>query len=204
MPMSERSTKKTTFTPNMDRPSGSKKKNRALPSVLLSLLLPPVGIAVLWRLGVFRMRGRMLITAIATLEMALVIALLLPSAAIRQEVPVASISVAVTAAPEDGAISALTNLEQVLAEQQRAEAAARGETIPIDQDDPEALAKMQAEQQAILDTTVYAVYNSAKLYHAREVCGTQSNRRQLTVQEALLEGLGACPNCNPPVYTGYQ
>ncbi len=55
----------------------------------------------------------------------------------------------------------------------------------------------------MLNTTVYAVYNNAKMYHAHEVCGTQSNRRQLTVQEALLEGLGACPNCNPPVFTGY-
>ena len=67
----------------------------------------------------------------------------------------------------------------------------------------EAQEKLRQEQEAILNTTVYAVYNNAKMYHAREVCGTQSNRRQLTVQEALLEGLGACPNCNPPVFTGY-
>ena len=111
--------------------------------------------------------------------------------------------VAVTTAPDDGTTTALTNLEQVLAERARAEAEANGDPLPIDENDPEAQEKLRQEQEAILNTTVYAVYNNAKMYHAREVCGTQSNRRQLTVQEALLEGLGACPNCNPPVFTGY-
>ena len=30
------------------------------------------------------------------------------------------------------------------------------------------------------------------------MCGNQSNRRSLTVREAILEGLGACSDCNPP------
>lgn len=201
--MSERSNKKSTYTPNMNSPSGGKKSGRSLPTILLCILLPPVGIAVMWREGVFRTRGRMLVTAISTVEMAVIIALLLPSATIRQELPVASVPVAVTTAPDDGTTSALTNLEHVLAEQQRAEAAARGETITVDENDPAAQAQLQAEQEAILNTIVYAVYNDAKMYHVREVCGTQSNRRQLTVRDALKEGLGACPNCNPPVYTGY-
>ena len=202
--MTDHNSKKSTYTPNVGRPSERKKRGRGLPAVLLCVLIPPVGLALLWRKGIFLMRGRVLLTAISTIEMACIFALLLPSAVIQQEVPVASVPVAVTTAPDDGASSALTNLEQVLAERQRAEAAANGEEIPVDVNDPETQAKLQAEQEAILNTTVYAVYNNAKMYHAREVCGTQSNRRQLTVEEALREGLGACPNCNPPVFTGYE
>lgn len=201
--MTDRNSKKSTYTPNMGRPSERKKRNRSLPAILLCVLIPPVGLALLWRKGVFLMRGRVLLTAISTLEMACIFALLLPASVIQPEVPVSSVPVAVTTAPDDGTSTALTNLEQVLAEQRRAEAEANGEEIPIDENDPEAQEKLREEQEAILNTIVYAVYNNAKMYHAREVCGTQSNRRQLTVQEALLEGLGACPNCNPPVYTGY-
>ena len=201
--MTDRNSKKSTYTPNMGRPSERKKRNRALPTILLCVLIPPVGLALLWRKGVFLIRGRVLLTTISTIEMACVFALLLPPSVIQPEEPVASVPVAVTTAPDDGTSTALTNLEQVLAEKRRAEAEANGEEIPIDENDTEAQEKLREEQEAILNTTVYAVYNNAKLYHAREVCGTQSNRRQLTVQEALLEGLGACPNCNPPVYTGY-
>ena len=201
--MTDRNSKKSTYTPNMGRPSERKKRNRSLPTIFLCVLIPPVGLALLWRKGVFMMRGRVLLTAISTIEMACVFALLLPPSVIQPEVPVASVPVAVTTAPDDGTTTALTNLEQVLAERARAEAEANGDPLPIDENDPEAQAKLRQEQEAILNTTVYAVYNNAKMYHAREVCGTQSNRRQLTVQEALLEGLGACPNCNPPVFTGY-
>lgn len=201
--MTDRNSKKSTYTPNMGRPSERKKRNRSLPAILLCVLIPPVGLALLWRKGVFMMRGRVLLTAISTIEMACVFALLLPPSVIQPEVPVASVPVAVTTAPDDGTTTALTNLEQVLAERARAEAEANGDPLPIDENDPEAQEKLRQEQEAILNTTVYAVYNNAKMYHAREVCGTQSNRRQLTVREALLEGLGACPNCNPPVFTGY-
>ena len=36
----------------------------------LTLVLPPAGLAFLWRRGVFRARGRVLLTALATVEMA--------------------------------------------------------------------------------------------------------------------------------------
>ena len=60
------------------------------------------------------------------------------------------------------------------------------------------------EQEAILQMTVYSVFgSSAKYYHRDTVCETQSNRRSLTIQEAMGEGMGACPTCNPPVFMGY-
>lgn len=189
------------YTPNMDTPAKSKRGNRALGGFLLTLLLPPVGIVYLWRKGVFRTRGRMLLTGIATLEMAVLLACFLPTAQLPLSTPVASLPVAVTVAPDDGIVTALSNIDQLLADEQAAQAALEATPEP-ELTDEEAAAQHAAEQETILNTIVYSVYSNAKYYHASEVCGTQSNRRALTVREAMNEGMGACKNCNPPVYTG--
>ena len=188
------------YTPNMDTPERTRRSNRALGGLLLTLLLPPIGIAYLWRRGVFRTRGRVLLSCVATIEMAVLLALLLPTAELPQEAPMAHLPAAVTIAPDDGIVTALSNIDQLLAQQQAADAAAAATEVPLT--DEEAEAQHAAEQEAILNTIVYSVYSNAKYYHAAEICGTQSNRRELTVAEAMSEGLGACPNCNPPVYTG--
>ena len=188
------------YTPNMDTPERTRRSNRALGGLLLTLLLPPIGIAYLWRRGVFRTRGRVLLSCVATIEMAVLLALLLPTAELPQEAPMAHLPVAVTIAPDDGIVTALSNIDQLLAQQQAAEAAASATEEPLT--DAEAEARHAAEQEAILNTTVYSVYSNAKYYHAAEICGTQSNRRALTIREAMNEGMGACKNCNPPVYTG--
>ena len=188
------------YTPNMDTPERSRRSNRALGGLLLTLLLPPVGLAYLWRRGVFRTRGRVLLSCVATLEMAVLLLIFLPTPQLPQELPVAHLPVAVTIAPDDGIVTALSNIDQLLAQQQAADAAAAATEVPLT--DEEAEAQHAAEQEAILNTIVYSVYSNAKYYHAAEICGTQSNRRALTVREAMNEGMGACPNCNPPVYTG--
>ena len=188
------------YTPNMDVPGGRRKGNRGLLALILTLLLPPVGLAFLWRRGVFRTRGRVLLSCVATIEMAVLLLILLPTYQLPQETPAARIPVAVTIAPDDGIVSALSNIDQLLAQQQAAEAAASATEAPLT--DEEAAAQHAAEQEAILNTVVYSVYSNAKYYHATEICGTQSNRRALTIREAMNEGMGACKNCNPPVYTG--
>ena len=188
------------YTPNMDTPERTRRSNRALGGLLLTLLLPPIGIAYLWRRGVFRTRGRVLLSCVATIEMAVLLALLLPTAELPQEAPMAHLPAAVTIAPDDGIVTALSNIDQLLAQQQAADAAAAATEVPLT--DEEAEAQHAAEQEAILNTIVYSVYSNAKYYHAAEICGTQSNRRALTVREAMNEGMGACKNCNPPVYTG--
>ena len=188
------------YTPNMDTPERTRRSNRALGGLLLTLLLPPIGIAYLWRRGVFRTRGRVLLSCVATIEMAVLLALLLPTAELPQEAPMAHLPVAVTIAPDDGIVTALSNIDQLLAQQQAADAAAAATEVPLT--DEKAEAQHAAEQEAILNTIVYSVYSNAKYYHAAEICGTQSNRRALTIREAMNEGMGACKNCNPPVYTG--
>ena len=188
------------YTPNMDTPERTRRSNRALGGLLLTLLLPPIGIAYLWRKGVFRTQGRVLLSCVATIEMAVLLALLLPTAELPQEAPMAHLPVAVTIAPDDGIVTALSNIDQLLADQQAADAAASATEAPIT--DAEAEAQHAAEQEALLNTTVYSVFSNARYYHSQEICGTQSNRRALTVQEAMGLGMGACPNCNPPVYMG--
>ena len=188
------------YTPNMDTPQPARRSKRALGSFLLTLLLPPIGIAYLWRKGVFRTRGRVLLSCVATIEMAVLLLILLPTPKLPQESPAAHLPVAVTIAPDDGIVTALSNIDQLLADQQAADAAASATEAPIT--DAEAEAQHAAEQEAILNTTVYSVFSNARYYHSQEICGTQSNRRALTVREAMNEGMGACPNCNPPVYTG--
>ena len=191
--------KTNAYTPNMDTPS-KKRGNRAVFGLILTLLVPPLGLMYLWRVGVFRMRGRMIITTIATLETALIFFLIMPGQQLSSDAPTPVTPVAATLAPDDGVVTALENIDTVLAEQQAAEAAEAGVATAEPTTDP---AVEAAEQEAILNTTVYSVYGSgAKYYHSQEVCGTQSNRRSLTVREAMNEGMAPCPNCDPPVYTG--
>lgn len=198
--MKERSNSgSSAYTPNMDMPS-RKKGNRALGALLLTLILPPIGLIYLWREGIFRTRGRMVLTAVATIEMAVFFALVMPADDLLMEAPMPVAPVAATIAPDDGIVTALSNIDQLLAQQQAERDAAAGVVTPEPTQDN---AAYMAEQQAILDMTVYSVYGEgARYYHKDSVCGTQSNRRSLTVREAMGEGMGACAQCNPPVYIG--
>lgn len=137
-------------------------------------------------------------TLISMAEMTLLFVLLLPAQKTPNILPVPSVPTAATVVPGGQVVSALSNIDQLLADQQQAMAAEYNITPePTDQ------AAYLAEQEAILNTMVYSVYgNSAKYYHKDQICGTQTNRRELTVRDAMQENMGACPNCNPPIYTG--
>ena len=193
--------KNSAYTPNMDVPAEQKKQNRTLPALLLTLILPPVGILLMWRKGIFRMRGRAIITMLATIEMAIIIGAMMPEAELEQIKPVPQPPVAVTQAPRDTVVNALSNIDMLLAQQQAQMGANMPEATeaPTDEEISEA-AQKAAEQEAILNSVVYSVYNNARFYHAVTECEGQTNRRQLTVQQAMSEGLGVCPKCNPPMY----
>ena len=199
--MKDRSYSRAAYTPNMSAPTRVRKNNRGLTGILLTLLVPPVGIAYLWRNGVFRNRGRIVLSAIATIEMAFLFALLLPERELSIQAPVPVAPIAATIAPDDGVVTALDNLDSLLAQRQAELNASLGIT-PEPTEDTEA---RRIEQEAILQTTVYSVYGyGAQYYHKDTVCNTQSNRRAMTVKEAMAEGLGACPDCDPPVFGGYS
>lgn len=183
------------YSPNMNMPgSSASRSGRGVFAILLCLLIPPLGLLFLWRKGVFRPRGRVLVTALATVEMAVIAVLLLPVSTVSSVDPLPVNAARYTPAPESQVLTALSNMDELLRAQQGASAEAT--IAPIDQE------AQMAAQQEILSTVVYAVYDSgARYYHSQTVCGNQNNLRSLTVEEALAEGLGPCPDCNPPTYS---
>ena len=168
---------------------------RALPprgvlALVLTVLLPPVGLLYLWHQGVFRSRGRMLLTALATVEL-------------TPRTPVPAAPPQVTAAPEGETLNALYNIEQLIYEQQLAKVEAQGGTARDLLTEEEKLDLVNQQNEEIYETLVYSVYgDSAIYYHATKVCRTQTNGRELTVRDALRAGLQPCPYCNPPTITG--
>lgn len=183
--------------PTKERPISS----RGIGVIILLLILPPVGVLVLWYRGVFRARGRMLLTALATVEMTLLVVLLTPRPALVNQLPLPVSPQAVTKAPEQENLSALYNIEELLYQQQLEQVKAQGGDEKDLMTEEQKLQSQEIEREEILNTVVYAVFNHAQRYHAQRVCGTQSNNRELTVREAMMEALSPCPDCNPPVWT---
>ena len=173
--------------------------SRGVAGLIMTLILPPVGLFYLWRNGVFRARGRMLLTMLATVEMALVAVWLTPHAELMPQMPVPAAPVQVTAAPEDDTLTALSNIEQLIYDQQLAKVKEAGGSERDLMTEEEKLEQINNENEVIYNTTVYCVFgDSAVYYHASKVCGNQTNGRELTVRDALREGLQPCPDCNPP------
>ena len=173
--------------------------SRGVAGLILTLILPPVGLFYLWRNGVFRARGRMLLTMLATVEMALVAVWLTPHAELMPQMPVPAAPAQVTAAPEDDTLTALSNIEQLIYDQQLAKVKEAGGTERDLMTEEEKLEQINDENEVIYNTTVYCVFgDSAVYYHTSKVCGNQTNGRELTVRDALREGLQPCPDCNPP------
>lgn len=195
-------TRNKTSAQAIRRPSNPRPlSGRGLGVILLLLILPPVGLLVLWRQGVFRTRGRMLLTTLATVEMMLLVVLLTPRPTLTSQLPLPVSPQAVTQAPETDNLSALYNIEELLYQQQLEQVKAQGGDETDLMTEEQKLQSQEIEREEILNTVVYAVYNHAQRYHSQRVCGTQSNNRELTVREAMMEALSPCPDCNPPVWT---
>ena len=188
------------YSPNMRRPGEGAQSGRGIFGIILCLLIPPLGLMFLWRKGVFRTRGRMLLTGLATLEMAILAVLLMPRPELATITPVPAVPARATPAPESEVKTALSNIDQLLYEKQLEEVLAQGGTEKDLLSQEEQMALIEQEQAEILSSIVYSVTSGARFYHKEPVCGNQSNRRELTVEEAMLEGMGACPDCSPPVY----
>ena len=197
-------TRNRTSTQTIRRPTKERAVSaRGLGVLLLLLILPPVGLLVLWHQGVFRNRGRMLLTGLATLEMILLVVWLTPHAELTPRAPVPAPPPQVTAAPEGQTLNALYNIEQLIYEQQLAQVEAQGGSARDLLTEEQKLDLVNQQNEEIYETVVYSVYGaSAIYYHATKVCRTQSNGRELTVRDALRAGLQPCPYCNPPTITG--
>ena len=192
------------YTAHVERPSKQGAvSSRAVWGLILTVLLPPVGLMFLWHRGVFRTRGRMLLTGLATVEMALLVIWLTPHAELTPRMPVPAAPPQVTAAPQGETLNALYNIEQLLYEQQLAKVEAQGGSAMDLMTEEEKLEMVNQQNEEAYNTTVYSVYgDDAIYYHATKVCRTQTNGRELTVRDALRQGLQPCPYCNPPTVTG--
>ena len=201
--MASRNSRNTAGYAHVERPSPQRPvSSRATLGLVLTFLLPPVGLMYLWRQGVFRTRGRMLITALATVEMALLVVWLTPHAELTPRMPVPAPPPQVTAAPEGQTLNALYNIEQLLYEQQLAQVEAQGGTAKDLLTEEQKLDLVNQQNEEAYNTTVYSVFgDDAIYYHASKVCRTQTNGRELTVRDALRAGLQPCPYCNPPTVT---
>lgn len=174
---------------------------RAVLALILCLLVPPIGLLYIWRQGVFQLRGRVLLTVLSGVEIMLLFVSGLFGLVKWNTMPstvesVPGSAMAVTAQPDDATLNALSNIDDLVAQ---GVSDNPDETLSPDATPILTQEEQLAQQQEVLNTTVYAVYSGAKYYHVSTVCGNQSNGRALTVEEALAEGMGACPNCNPPV-----
>ena len=184
------------------RPSSQEPvSKRTILIIALTILLPPIGLLLMWYTGMFRSRGRIVLTALATLEMTLLFVLLTPRTELASQAPLPVAPAAVTQAPTEENLTALYNIEDLIYQQQLAQVVAKGGDETEIMSDEQKDAQREIEREQILNTTVYAVFKNANRYHAQMVCGTQSNGRALTVREAMLEALSPCPDCNPPVWT---
>ena len=200
--MSDRrkSNARASYSTSVERPSDNRLVGlRGVLTLLLVILLPPVGLAVMWGWGVFRARGRAVLTTLATVEMTALLVMLTPRQQLSPQKPVPAAPPAVTAAPEDDSLDALHNIEELIYQQQLEAVIAQGGTERDLMTEEQKLEEANEANEAILDTVVYSVFNGARYYHREKVCEQQSNGRTLTIREAMKESLAPCPNCNPPV-----
>ena len=126
---------------------------------------------------------------------------LTPHQELTARLPVPAAPPQVTAAPEGETLNALYNIEQLLYEQQLAEVLEAGGSANDLLTEEEKLEAQNAQNEAAHESSVYNVFNNAVYYHASKVCRTQTNGRELTVRDALREGMQPCPYCNPATVT---
>lgn len=169
---------KGAYTPNFRAPgrrSIIKFPRRTLVQILLILFLPPVGLAMLWRNGRYPLRGKLVLSALAMMSMTLMFSLFLDSNRPDPVMPAPAVPAA--------------NL------------AVTPEPTPSPTPEPTLEPTPEPSPEPTPTVYVYAVRTNASLYHTSNKCGSQTNRRKLTLDEALEEGLEPCPDCNPPTKT---
>ena len=117
------------YTAGVRKPSANRPISlRGLVGLVLTVLLPPVGLFYLWQQGVFRTRGRMLLTGLATLEMMGMVVLMTPHQELTPRMPVPVPPVQVTASPTEEVLTALYNSEELVYQNQLEQVRAAGGT----------------------------------------------------------------------------
>lgn len=157
---------------------------------VLCLLVPPVGILLVWRAQHMDIPTRAIFSAAGFAATTLIFFLLMrPSAAVSNIVPTPATPQMIgygAAATEPPAAPAVP----VAPAPGTAPAAP---SVPSAPETPDP--SLQTTGELTDDTIVYAVTNNASSYHLNQICGAQENHRSLTLRDALNEGLAPCDQC---------
>ena len=164
------------------------------PAIVLGamcLLLPPVGLVILWRSRRMTFHLRMALSAVAFISMTLIFFLLMRPAEIPSTIrPMPSTpTIAGYGSVSQNTVNVVIpsgTSNNVPAQPGAAPAPVVGSVSePVNQ------------TVGVLsgDSIVFAVTNNASSYHLYEICDFQENRRALTLAQALAEGLTPCTKC---------
>ncbi len=172
-----------------DRKRGSGVSAVSVIAMIFCVILPPVGLIMLWRMGMFKPAGRLLFSGVAFVSMIVMFSLLRGGAAPLPSTvaPVPNIPPLRTVSP-----SKVQYVDKVITEAKETPT-----PVPYGEEVEYAVYVTPAPTEDVGSMIVYAVFDGAKFYHADSMCG-QTNRRTLTVAEATAEGLSPCSRCNPP------
>lgn len=172
---------------------------RAVIALLLLVVLPPVGILMMWRRGIFQLRGRVLLTVVSVAILTAMFTFMMPSGTVVEVQPSAVKAGLRTPLPTDAALNALSNMEELLAGVENQPITATDETAVTEETVTEETVVAETEEpEDVMQQVVYSVRSGAKYYHTSGECNGQVNRRSLTVQQAISEGLKPCTRCDPP------
>lgn len=183
----------TAYSPFMRQPNKDKSRAvRVALALILTVFLPPLGILYAWRAGVFPTAGLVVLTVFGCLLLGGIFYVALPNTTPHTILPTPGSPQRVTAVSDTDVTTALSNIDSLLGLAEESSATEPQATLS-----PEEEAEL-ARQQEIFSIKVYAVNSGAKYYHVDSVCRGQINSRELTIGEAIEEGLQPCGRCKPP------
>lgn len=165
-------------------------ENNRQPMILLAilcLLLPPIGVLLLWRSSRMTMPVRAALSAAGLASMTLIFFLLMRPTSTASTtilpVPVTPVQAGYGVSATDPYTAQATNVP------------AQPDAVIISSEPTADPSVAQEPGELTDDTIVYAVTNNASSYHLSVICDQQENHRSLTLREALDEGLAPCEKC---------
>jgi len=164
---------------------------------ILCLLVPPVGLVMAWRSRETSIQSRIICSAAAFISMTFLFWLLMSPAQAPSDIRPMPATPLIAGY---GSVSQTVSVPNAPAQPGAAPAPVTGDTQPVDPfsepaDTPADAPVILSPSELTGESLVFAVTNNASSYHLYEICDMQENRRTLTLQEALNEGLTPCEKC---------
>lgn len=165
---------------NVKRPSlfsATRMRWKDVGRLALVVVLPPLGMIVLWRSG-YLLRAKIIFSSLAFMMLTLYFTLYLGANVVGPALPPPVVpQAAPTASPTPAPTQAMSLALPIQ---------------PVEADAPPTPSPTKKGQ-----TIVYSVRNNPKLYHKAATCDTQKNARSLTLDDAKRAGLKPCTFCKP-------